>query len=312
MFVRLRPARRIHFRLVSAGPGQGRVAECGGDPVGAQRSIVHAMTLRSNPSPAVTHVGAVSYLNTRPLIEGLEDDPRIRLVYDVPARLPARLAAGEVDAALVPVVDLLQSGERWSLLSDACIAADGETMTVRVFSRIAPDRIRTLFVDGHSHTSVALARLIWLQVHGQALSVEPLADPDDLDGCDAVLLIGDKVVGADVHGFSYDIDLGGAWRAWTGLPFVFAVWATARPADLSWLAEPLNAARDRGVRRARDIAERDAAAAGWPVPAAVDYLTNKLSYTLTPRARQGLDRFLHAAVEHDIITTDKATLARIA
>ena len=246
-------------------------------------------------------VGAVSFLNTRPLIEGLADDPRVRVVWDVPSRLAALLSAGRLDVALVPVVDLLRAPETWHILSDACIAAEGETLTVRIFSHVPPERIETLHADPHSHTSVALARLLWSQVHGQPLEVLPLTDYAALAEHQAVLLIGDKVISADVDGFEYDVDLGGAWRAWTGLPFVFAVWATPRPDAYPWLAARLAAARDRGVAAAGRIAERDGPALGWPVPTAVDYLTRKLSFTLTPRFRQGLDLFLRSVTEHAIV-----------
>ena len=76
-------------------------------------------------------LGVVSFLNSRPLIAGLAGDPRVELLYDVPARLPDWLYDGKVDAALIPIVDVLRSGGRCRVISDACIACDGETMTVR-------------------------------------------------------------------------------------------------------------------------------------------------------------------------------------
>ena len=81
------------------------------------------------------------------------------------------------------------------------------------------------------HTSVILARLVWKGFHRRPLSVVPLKAGAGVDHCESVLLIGDKVVRADVGGFPYRVDLGGAWRAWTGLPFVFAAWGA--PVDLN-------------------------------------------------------------------------------
>jgi chorismate dehydratase len=170
-------------------------------------------------------VGVVSFLNARPLIDGLETDRDLQLLFDVPSRLADRLASGELDVALVPVIDVLRSEGRLVRVSDACIGCDGETMTVRVFSQIPPHRMARLWCDPDSHTSIELARVLWREVYGVELSLEPLRREQPLDGLEAVLLIGDKVVDPRRAGFAYEVDLGGAWRSHTGLPFVFAVWA---------------------------------------------------------------------------------------
>jgi predicted solute-binding protein len=172
-------------------------------------------------------LGVVSFLNARPLIAGLDGDARLELRFDVPARLAAMLDAGSVDAALIPIIDVLRSGGRYRVLSDACIGCDGETMTVRVFSQIPPDRLRTLWVDGDSHTSVALARVLWRELYGrdvELLALDTRRQP--FGDFESVLLIGDKVVDPARGSFAYEVDLGGAWRQHTRLPFVFAVWAT--------------------------------------------------------------------------------------
>jgi predicted solute-binding protein len=147
-------------------------------------------------------LGAVSFLNARPLIEGLEGREDVELFYDVPARLPALLDAGRVDAALTPLIDVIRSAGRYRVVSDACIGCDGETMTVRIFSQVSPDRIRTLHVDGDSHTSVALARVLWRELHGRDLELRPLDRSQDVGQLESVLLIGDKVVQRR-RGFAY-------------------------------------------------------------------------------------------------------------
>ena len=174
----------------------------------------------------VFRLGVVSFLNARPLIAGLAAEPGVRMVFDVPAALPGRLDRGEVDAALIPIVDVLRGGDRYRVVSDACIGCDGETMTVRVFSQVPPDRLRTLWVDADSHTSVALARVLWREIHGRDLELRRLdTSARGFDDLEAVLLIGDKVVDPRRGSFAYEVDLGGAWRQHTGHPFVFAVWA---------------------------------------------------------------------------------------
>jgi chorismate dehydratase len=276
----------------------------------------------------VYRLGVVSFLNSRPLIAGLAADHRVELLYDVPARLPDWLDEGHVDAALIPIIDVLHSGGRYHVLSDACIGCDGETMTVRVFSQIPPDRIRALWVDSDSHTSVALATVLWRRVYGCNLELRRLdARRENLGEVGAVLLIGDKVVAAAEGGFSYEMDLGAAWRLHTGLPFVFAVWAcrndrdqdstsagvcekprasarTATLFDTDELARLLSTARDRGVAEAARIARLHGPELGWPVELAERYLTRCLKFKLDARSVEGANLFTRLCAETDIIPGD--------
>jgi chorismate dehydratase len=220
------------------------------------------------------------------------------------------------------------------VISDACIGCDGETMTVRVFSQVPPDRVCRLWVDGDSHTSVALARVLWRELYERALTVEPLAaGQPPLDELEAVLLIGDKVVSPKRGSFAYEVDLGGAWRQHTGLPFVFAVWATVasapcggREAPVSLRRRPqgadatssapapdgtsetlaglLGRARDRGVARAAEIAAEHGPAHGWPVALAERYLTRCMRYQLDARAVAGAERFARLCAGEGIVPAD--------
>ena len=245
-------------------------------------------------------LGVVSFLNARPLIEGLAERGDVEIVYDVPARLPDSLEAGQADAALIPIIDVLRSGGRYRVVSDACIGCDGETMTVRVFSQVPPDRIETLWVDGDSHTSVALAAILWRELYRRELTLQPVSTGEQaIDQLESVLLIGDKVVDSRRGSFAYEVDLGGAWRQHTGLPFVFAVWACRNVAadgssagdGLDQLASSLSRARDRGVARAAEIAETHGPELGWPVELARRYLTRCLSYKLDARSIEGANLF---------------------
>jgi len=254
-------------------------------------------------------LGAVSFLNTKPLIEGLDAERGVALRLDVPSKLPAMLARGEVDAALVPVVEWARAGSAWRIVSDACIGCDGETLTVRVFSRVPPNAVRRIVVDTDSRTSVVLAKLIWSGYYAREVAFAPQSQ-GSLDDCEAVLLIGDKVVRAGRPGFPYQVDLGSVWKEWTGLPFVFAVWAADRGCDAGRLGRLLSAARDRGVANARDLARRHGPVLGWPVELAEAYLTRHMQYVLTSAARGGMERFLDAARTAGLLDEPADAVAR--
>lgn len=245
-------------------------------------------------------LGVVSYLNAKPLIAGLDADSDFELLLDVPSRLPALLESGRVDAALIPVIDLLRS-PRWRVISDACIGCDGETLTVRVFSRVAAESIRRLHVDGDSHTSVALAAVIWREHFGAELEIVPFNGDETVEDCEAVLLIGDKVVHNPLVEYDIETDLGSCWKTMTGLPFVFAAWAAPAGRDMSELAIRLSQARDTGVRSAELIADDFGPGLNWPVLLARRYLTKRLKFELGPRQRQGMARFLELAKKHGLV-----------
>jgi chorismate dehydratase len=246
-------------------------------------------------------LGVVSYLNAKPLTEGLDANPDLVLTHAVPAALAPMLDADDVDVALVPVIDLVGPGRKWKIISDACIGCDGETLTVRVFSNIPASEVETLYVDGDSHTSVALAQVIWLQKFGRRLNIVQLNDSIDRNRCNTILLIGDKVITSHLPHLDIQIDLGSAWKSLTGLPFVFAAWAADQEYDAGNLDEVLTAARDEGVRQADRIARDVGPGLGWPVELAQRYLTHRLRFTITPRHKEGLTRFITLAQELELV-----------
>ena len=253
-------------------------------------------------SHTTTRLGVVEFLNSKPLIEGLERLPGISLHFAVPAALADLLHAGKVDAALVPVIDIARAGDAWERISDAGIACDGETLTVRVFSHVPPEQMTCLYLDTHSHTSVVLAQLIWRHWYHRPVQVRSLAEVDSLDRCESVLLIGDKVVTTPTADFAHSIDLGGAWKRWTKLPFVFAAWAApkGRPGNAE-LGRRLSEARDLGVSQAARLAEVHGPSRGWPVDLALRYMTDYLKYTITPTACEGMERFIAMASEDGFV-----------
>ncbi len=255
----------------------------------------------------IWRLGAVSYLNSKPLVHGLGLDDGVAISFDVPAMMPALLADGKVDVALAPVIDYLRHHASWELLSDACIGCDGETLTVKIFSQVPPDEITALEADRDSHTSIALAAVIWNEMYGSRLQFRTF-DPEQIETSQAVLVIGDKVVNRRPTGFAFEIDLGGAWKTLTGLPFVFAAWFNQHGADVEGLDAILRTARDRGVGAADLIATEQAPTLGWPVPLAKQYLSEYLDFTMTPQHLEGMELFFELSQKWGIVPPTKESI----
>jgi len=241
----------------------------------------------------VIQVGAVQYLNTKPLVHRLAG-AGLDVAYDLPSRLAHRLAAGELDVALVPVVEVFRHPEH-TIVSDACIACRGPVMSVKLLFRTAPSRVATLAVDEGSRTSESLARILLAERFGITPRLEtlPIGSSSDDTVADAVLLIGDRALGpADARGsFQLVWDLGDEWCRWTGLPFVFAVWAARATESLPGLAERLAAARDAGKANLAAIAAAEADRHGLTVPQCLSYLRDNLHYDLGTPERAALRLF---------------------
>jgi chorismate dehydratase len=238
-------------------------------------------------------VGAVNYLNTKPLICDLEElAPEAELVLDVPSRLADRLAAGELDVALIPVIEYFRAGA-YSIVPDISIASRGPVLSVTLFSRVPWPAIRRVGLDAGSRTSAALTQVLLRRRHG--VTPEVLALPldrgaDDVDA-DAVLLIGDRAMRACLPGFAHAFDLGQEWLDWTGLPFVYAVWAVRPGAELGPVARCLREAKRRGLARAGQIAHREAPRLGLDAGFCRRYLQTILSFDLGPRELAGLRHY---------------------
>ncbi|MGQ0635525.1 MAG: menaquinone biosynthetic enzyme MqnA/MqnD family protein [Planctomycetaceae bacterium] len=248
-------------------------------------------------------VGAVNYLNSKPLIEGLTElAPGAELVLDYPSRLAQDLRSGRLDVALVPSIACLME-PCYEVVSDACVAARGPVLSVKLYMRVPPEKIRCLALDEGSRTSAALARILLAERCRALPEVEPL--PLDCDtqatSADAVLLIGDRAIHPPRERFCCTWDLGQEWRNWTGLPFVFALWATRAGTDLGPVEDALTEARDLGVSRLDEIAQREAPKLGLSERVAREYLTHNLHYHLQAHERQGLLRFQQLAVRHGLV-----------
>jgi chorismate dehydratase len=241
-------------------------------------------------------VAAVSFLNAKPLIEGLDREPGVRLVADVPSRLLETLIEGEASVALCPVIDLQLSPVELSVVPCGAIGSDGPTLTVRVFSRVPMEEVARVYTDGDSHTSVALLAVVFDELFGNKPEIKTL-DSTNVNGSLAppttVLLIGDKVVRSqpDPDLYPHQLDLGEAWRGITGLPFVFACWMARSGQDLGELPGILDRYRNVNRTRIGEIAGTHADGSGWPEELAAEYLGKILRYEIGQRELRAIELF---------------------
>jgi len=248
-------------------------------------------------------IGAVNYLNTKPLIYGLERiAPWAELVLDLPSRLADDLAGGRLDVALIPSIEFFQN-PAYSIVSNACIACRGPVLSVKLFSRGPIENIRTLALDEGSRTSVALTRILLDERFGLKPQLERLSIDATLDDttADAVLLIGDRAMHSPPGRFEVVWDLGDQWCRWAELPFVFAMWVGRSGAELRGLATALEEAREAGLAHLDEIAQREAAPLGLTRPQCVSYLRDNLYFYLGPREQRGLELFHSKAAQLGIV-----------
>jgi chorismate dehydratase len=248
-------------------------------------------------------IGAVNYLNSKPLIEGLPDLlPQAELLLDYPSRLADDLHAGRLDVALVPSIEVLRN-PNYEIVSDACVATHGPVMSVKLYSRVPFGQIRTLALDAGSRTSAALVRIMLQERFGVSPRLEPFPfeQSPSATRSDALLMIGDRAMHAPDVPFAATWDLGEEWLRWSGLPFVFAVWAARAGTDLAVVEEALGHARDLGVDRASAIAKREAPLLGLSEATAYNYLTKNLHFRIGPAERSGLRLFATLAARLELI-----------
>jgi chorismate dehydratase len=244
-------------------------------------------------------IGAVNYLNTKPLIYDLDKlAPEAELVLDIPSRLADLLAEGWLDVALIPVIEYFRAGT-YRIVPNTSIASRGPVLSVTLFSRVPWSAIGRVALDEGSRTSAALAQIILRRRHGLNPQVVPLPldkNAEEADA-DAVLLIGDRAMRACLPGFAHAFDLGQEWHDWTGLPFVYAVWAVREGAELGGVEKALLEAKRRGCAHIGEIAQREAPHLGLDAGFCRRYLANIIHFDLGPREQAGLHHFYMLACE---------------
>ena len=258
-------------------------------------------------------LGAVSYLNARPLTATLvaKASPGtgrpFELTYHVPSACSTELAAGRIDAGLIPAIAYASKGTtHYRIVPEVAIGCSGEVLTVRLFYRGSLNGIRTIAADRSSQTSVSLLRILLREKYGlDPVFQDTAPDLDEmLHEADAALLIGDPVlplVEEDEHSSRSSLDLGQEWLDLTGHAFVFAFWAGSEAALEPPEVERLIAARHAGEARSAEIAGEFQRQRAGSRALYERYLRDHIQFGLGPRALSGLKEFYRLAAAHNMI-----------
>ncbi|MEJ7769717.1 MAG: menaquinone biosynthesis protein [Chitinophagaceae bacterium] len=235
-------------------------------------------------------VGAVSYLNTKPLIYGFEQgmmSDQVELVNDYPSRIARMLLLGEIDIGLVPVAIIPQLKESY-IITDCCIGSVGPVASVCLFSEVPLQQVRKVLLDYQSRSSVALTRILI----NEYWKINPeLADAREdfrnhIKGTTAGLVIGDRAL--EQRNISpYIYDLGQSWKELTGLPFVFAAWVSNKRLDDDFVQLFIEANK-YGLKHIDDVVSNNRTL----VFDLKKYYTQFISYSLDDLKKKGMELFL--------------------
>jgi chorismate dehydratase len=258
---------------------------------------------------SVIRLGAVDYLNARPLVYGIElRTDLFSLRFDAPSKCAALLHEGSIDVGMIPSIEFLR-GASYRIVPGMAIASDGAVASVALFCRKPLEDVRSIAADTSSRTSAGLLHVLCYERFGIDPAFQPMApDPVTMLGaCDAALIIGDPALFLDHEAMGLrKIDLGTEWTAMTGLPFVWAFWA-GRPGLLPPAAvAALREARDHGVAASDELA----AAYCGPERASRGqaYLRENIQYGLGEREEAGLRKYYELAARHGVVAATRAPI----
>jgi chorismate dehydratase len=256
-------------------------------------------------------IGRIGYINCAPVYGAIDRGivalpPGGELVTGTPAELNDLLVAGELDVSVISAIEYARHAKELVLLPELAISCDGPVRSVALFSRRTVGQLdgRTVLLSASSRTSVALLELLCRDVWRiKPRFAEARAEAQDLDALgalphEAVLVIGDAALALASRGaYPHRYDLGEEWKRWTGLPFVFAVWAARRvasPAAVRRGHETLLRSRAWGLAHLDELARDAAWATRLPMATCLEYLSG-LDYGFAHKHVAGLTDFLRRA-----------------
>ena len=239
-------------------------------------------------------MGAVSYLNTKPLVYGFENGEmkdEIELFFDYPAKIAAMLLNDEIDIGLIPVAVIPHLKEHY-IISDYCIGASQAVASVCLFSDVPLKEIKEILVDYQSRTSAALLKIL-LKQHWKispALIDTNSEYQQNIKGTTAGLVIGDRALEQRSHS-KYIYDLAEAWITMTGLPFVFAAWVANKKLSNEFVAS-FNKGTSLGLEHIKGIV----ATIDFKPYDLYKYYTVNIDYSLDDKKREAIQLF------HSLVT----------
>jgi chorismate dehydratase len=267
-------------------------------------------------------IAASTYLNSAPLVYSFTQG-FLRKKYDfigdeAPSRCAEALRTGQCEIALIPVIEL-QRIPGLRIVPEIAVASKKRVRSVLIASRRPLEEVRTLTLDPASRTSQALVKILFLRRYGFLPECSERAiGPSDgsrslFDGADAALVIGDPAMRLEASARSLDLqiyDLAEEWRAMTGLPFVFAVWAAREDvcARAPALADDLIAAKREGINRIEQIATQYTAELELPRSELLDYLSQNVNYDLDDENLVGMATYFDLAHEFGLIAQPRSIL----
>ncbi|MEP6512617.1 MAG: menaquinone biosynthesis protein [Parafilimonas sp.] len=236
-------------------------------------------------------VGAVSYLNTKPLLFGIKRSQELmeqmELVEDYPSNIAAMLVDGDIDAGLVPVT-VIPKLKECHIISDYCISADGDVASVCLFSESPLQKIESVLLDYQSQTSAELCKILLRNFWKINPAVEEAEKEftQCIKGTTAGVIIGDRAL-KQRNISSYIYDLAGAWKTMTGLPFVFAAWIANKPLPQHFISL-FNAMNAVGINDIEAVLKEN----NFSNYNLRKYYTENISYLLTEEKKRGMNLFL--------------------
>lgn len=240
-------------------------------------------------------VGAVSYLNTKPLLHGIRHSAfmqQINLTEDYPSKIAQQLIDRTIDVGLVPVVTIPKLKEHF-IISDYCIGAVNEVASVCLFSDVPLNEIRRILLDYQSCTSVALTKVLLKKYWKISPLLEDVKEDGrwSISGTTAGMMIGDNAFEQRLKS-KYIYDLSVAWKEYAGLPFVFAAWVANKQLPDGFI-ESFNEANAIGLRHLDEVISLYKS----PYYDLEKYYIQNISYNLDEKKREGMHRFLRELTE---------------
>ncbi len=252
-------------------------------------------------------VGAVSFLNTKPLIYPLlngELPTDIALSVHVPSRLATLLREGELDVGLIPIIEYFRAkhpGAGYRILPGISIASHGSVQSIQLFSRVPIQDIQCIALDTSSRSSIALLKILLAekyQLQPEFTPCAPSVHPAAVEP-EAVLLIGDAAL-RHLGATEYSVDLGAEWHELTGMPFVYACWVARGGVCLGDTPNLLRQAKARGIEQIPEIARIEAQKLGLSETLCRDYLQHHIHYDLDESEIAGIELFYKLAVKNGL------------